>query len=60
MAFIQRIVMESQKCERCGAKVLPEHAHEKCPKCGWLTSCCEGNQAQPDPVKKTGVIYEQK
>jgi hypothetical protein len=39
---------EHQLCEACGAPVVPEHGHEKCPNCGWLTHCCSGEQAQPD------------
>lgn len=30
----------STKCLACGAQMLPEHAHYKCPRCGSRDSCC--------------------
>lgn len=29
-------------CPDCGWKLEPEHAHQKCPSCGYRDSCCEG------------------
>lgn len=28
-------------CPRCGAETVPEHAHNKCPNCGYIIPCCE-------------------
>jgi len=29
-------------CLTCGAEMRPEHAHYRCPECGWRDSCCDG------------------
>jgi len=36
-------------CPRCGQPMRHEGAHERCPFCGWLTHCCEGDMAMPVP-----------
>ena len=28
-------------CPMCGAALRPEHAHQRCPDCGWRDSCCD-------------------
>jgi transposase-like protein len=30
----------STTCPSCGAQMRPEHAHYKCPACGYRDSCC--------------------
>jgi tRNA(Ile2) C34 agmatinyltransferase TiaS len=30
----------STTCPSCGAQMQPEHAHYKCPACGYRDSCC--------------------
>lgn len=30
----------STTCPSCGAEMRPEHAHYKCPACGYRDSCC--------------------
>ncbi|HUY22132.1 MAG TPA: hypothetical protein VMV22_07300 [Acidimicrobiales bacterium] len=32
----------STVCMACGAGMRPEHAHYRCPACGWRDSCCDG------------------
>lgn len=32
----------STTCGNCGAEMRPEHAHYRCPACGWRDSCCDG------------------
>lgn len=32
----------STRCLACGAEMAPEHAHYRCPRCGWRDSCCDG------------------
>ncbi|HEY5173405.1 MAG TPA: hypothetical protein VIK54_16910 [Acidimicrobiia bacterium] len=32
----------SVTCFVCGAGMRPEHAHYRCPACGWRDSCCDG------------------
>ena len=32
----------STTCLHCGAQMRPEHAHYRCPECGWRDSCCDG------------------
>jgi len=32
----------SVACWACGAVMRPEHAHYRCPSCGWRDSCCDG------------------
>jgi predicted RNA-binding Zn-ribbon protein involved in translation (DUF1610 family) len=32
----------STMCLQCGAAMRPEHAHYRCPTCGWRDSCCDG------------------
>jgi len=27
-------------CDACGAPTEPEHAHYRCPACGYLLPCC--------------------
>ena len=27
-------------CPLCSIQMEPEHAHYRCPKCGWRDSCC--------------------
>jgi Zn finger protein HypA/HybF involved in hydrogenase expression len=27
-------------CPNCGQHMLPEHAHHKCPECGYIQPCC--------------------
>jgi predicted RNA-binding Zn-ribbon protein involved in translation (DUF1610 family) len=29
------------ECPLCGAALSPEHAHFRCPNCGWRDSCCD-------------------
>ena len=35
-------VAESKRlpCDACGAPMEPEHAHYKCPSCGYILPCC--------------------
>ncbi len=28
-------------CMQCGAQMREEHAHYRCPECGWRDSCCD-------------------
>jgi tRNA(Ile2) C34 agmatinyltransferase TiaS len=30
----------STTCPSCGTQMQPEHAHYKCPACGYRDSCC--------------------
>lgn len=30
----------STQCPQCDSKMEPEHAHYRCPKCGYRDSCC--------------------
>ena len=32
----------STTCLQCGALMREEHAHYRCPECGWRDSCCDG------------------
>jgi hypothetical protein len=32
----------STACGLCGEAMVPEHAHYRCPACGWRDSCCDG------------------
>ncbi|MFY9588170.1 MAG: hypothetical protein WAT66_12020 [Actinomycetota bacterium] len=32
----------STTCGMCGEEMRPEHAHYRCPSCGWRDSCCDG------------------
>ncbi len=32
----------STMCLACGAPMREEHAHYRCPECGWRDSCCDG------------------
>jgi hypothetical protein len=32
----------STTCLVCGTAMQPEHAHYRCPGCGWRDSCCDG------------------
>jgi rubrerythrin len=32
----------STVCLVCGSAMRPEHAHYRCPACGWRDSCCDG------------------
>jgi len=32
----------STVCLACGAQMREEHAHYRCPSCGWRDSCCDG------------------
>jgi len=32
----------STTCLVCGTDMRPEHAHYRCPACGWRDSCCDG------------------
>jgi len=27
-------------CDACGAPMEPEHAHYRCPSCGYILPCC--------------------
>jgi predicted RNA-binding Zn-ribbon protein involved in translation (DUF1610 family) len=29
-------------CLACGEQMREEHAHYRCPACGWRDSCCDG------------------
>jgi len=29
-------------CPSCGEQMTPEHAHNTCRHCGYITPCCEG------------------
>jgi hypothetical protein len=29
------------ECPLCGGDLVPEHAHFRCPGCGWRDSCCD-------------------
>jgi predicted RNA-binding Zn-ribbon protein involved in translation (DUF1610 family) len=33
----------STMCWNCGAPMAEEHAHYRCPDCGWRDSCCDGS-----------------
>jgi hypothetical protein len=44
-----RAVMETESptdlstvCLQCGTPMREEHAHYRCPACGWRDSCCDG------------------
>jgi len=32
----------STTCLQCGSPMREEHAHYRCPACGWRDSCCDG------------------
>jgi predicted RNA-binding Zn-ribbon protein involved in translation (DUF1610 family) len=32
----------STTCLSCGEQMREEHAHYRCPACGWRDSCCDG------------------
>jgi len=32
----------STVCLSCGEQMREEHAHYRCPACGWRDSCCDG------------------
>jgi hypothetical protein len=32
----------STTCLQCGEQMREEHAHYRCPACGWRDSCCDG------------------
>ena len=32
----------STTCLVCGSRMREEHAHYRCPECGWRDSCCDG------------------
>jgi Zn finger protein HypA/HybF involved in hydrogenase expression len=32
----------STMCLACGEPMREEHAHYRCPACGWRDSCCDG------------------
>jgi hypothetical protein len=32
----------STVCLACGEQMHEEHAHYRCPACGWRDSCCDG------------------
>lgn len=32
----------STVCLACGTPMREEHAHYRCPACGWRDSCCDG------------------
>jgi Zn finger protein HypA/HybF involved in hydrogenase expression len=32
----------STMCWNCDAPMAEEHAHYRCPECGWRDSCCDG------------------
>jgi len=32
----------STMCWQCGTPMREEHAHYRCPACGWRDSCCDG------------------
>jgi predicted RNA-binding Zn-ribbon protein involved in translation (DUF1610 family) len=31
----------STMCMQCGEQMREEHAHYRCPACGWRDSCCD-------------------
>lgn len=35
-------IVESKRlpCDLCGHQMEPEHAHMKCPSCGYILPCC--------------------
>jgi rubrerythrin len=35
-------IVESKRlpCDACGAPMEPEHAHYRCPSCGYILPCC--------------------
>jgi Zn finger protein HypA/HybF involved in hydrogenase expression len=35
-------IVESKRlpCDSCGEPMEPEHAHYKCPACGYILPCC--------------------
>jgi predicted RNA-binding Zn-ribbon protein involved in translation (DUF1610 family) len=33
----------STVCLQCGTPMREEHAHYRCPACGWRDSCCDGS-----------------
>jgi hypothetical protein len=41
-AFAERVCDLSVTCLVCGTGMNPEHAHYRCPACGWRDSCCDG------------------
>lgn len=38
----ERVCDISTMCLNCGEEMKPEHAHMRCPHCGWRDACCEG------------------
>jgi transposase len=36
-----RVCDLSTTCLNCGNEMQPEHAHYRCPACGWRDSCCD-------------------
>lgn len=34
---------DSEYCPECGAEMVPEHAHYRCPLCYYRDTCCEGS-----------------
>jgi hypothetical protein len=30
-----------EECPMCASALEPEHAHFRCPHCGWRDSCCD-------------------
>jgi hypothetical protein len=32
-------------CPQCQHDMMPEHAHARCPKCGFIEPCCDGEPA---------------
>lgn len=39
----------AEPCPACGEPMAPEHAHDRCPSCGWRSSCCEGSPLPAAP-----------
>jgi rubrerythrin len=37
-----QLAAESKRlpCDACGTPMEPEHAHYKCPSCGYILPCC--------------------
>jgi hypothetical protein len=41
-------------CPDCGSVMQPEHAHYRCPVCGYRDTCCDGAPAEPCDPRPSG------
>ena len=46
-------MIQPTPCLRCGHPMRAEHAHDRCDACGYLSHCCHGECAQPQPQLQT-------